>query len=419
LSIETYVAFSSFDGRAIFFVHERSAMTISTTTKQANFTIIVNWKERGFGCSKACTYCNWRGSPMLPQGAQLAEQVRAFIRQCDKSFITISGGGDPLYKFDENFPSLLSMSEAIKVEGFKVRIITREVQYVAKLKGIADHVSISLDDDVLQMLDAHQQHWGWAGPDIEFSLVLPPLPVADLLALKPQYAALHKRLRRRLVLRENFNSIFPVDAAAMSFGHSGIVFVPKSLCLNSRYLANVECSGHEIVQDNAALVGFLMGHPDAYLFGGFVKHLIDPVVHLEYNDIDVIALSIGVMDSLSDKFGYSFKEVSPEGAYPRYFMGKSARAGKSIQLILMHSADDAKRFIFNAQYGVDRVGFNRGFFFDPEIGEDVIHDAIRHKVAQAAPGTRSMALFHPDRLQVEQRHKSKLIKKGFLIASPQ
>jgi hypothetical protein len=393
-------------------------MTIPTT-KHNNFTIIVNWKERGFGCAKTCAYCNWRGSPMLPQGAQPAAAVTEFIRQCRKSFITISGGGDPLYRFEENFPALLSMSETIKAEGYKVRIITREVQHVAKLKGIADHVSISLDDDVLQMLDAYQQSWDSASLDIEFSLVLPPLPMADLLELKPQYAALHRRLRHRLVLRENFNSIFPVDAAAMSFGHSGIVLVPKSLCLNSRYLANAEYSGHEIVQDNAALVGFLMDHPDAYLFGGFVKHLIDPGVHLEYNDIDVIALSTGVIDSLSDQFGYSFKEVSPQGIYPRYFMGKSVRAGKSIQLILMQSAADAKRFIFNGQYSVDRVGFNKGFFFDPVIGEDAIHDAIHHKVAQPVPGTRSMELFQPDRLQVEQRHKSKLIKKGFLIVSQQ
>lgn len=391
------------------------------TNKHTNYTIIVNWKARGFGCAKACTYCNWRGSPMLPQGAQSAEQVKTFIQKCDKSFITISGGGDPLYRFEENVPALLAMSNTIKAEGFKVRVITREVQHVAKLEGIADHVSISLDEDVLQQLDHHQQYWHSAGLnlDIEFSLVLPPLPMADLLELKPQYAALHKWLGRRLALRENFNSIFPVDPSAMSFGHSGIVFVPKSLCLNSRYLANIECSGHEIVQDQAALAGFLMAHSDAYLFGGFVKHLIEPTVHLEYNDIDVIALNADLMASLSCQFGFAFKEVSPEGAYPRYFVGKSARAGKSIQLILMHSAADAKRFIFNAQYAVDRVGFNKGFFFDPVIGEYAIHDAIRHKVARQVPGSCSMELFQPDRLRVEQRHKSKLIKKGFLIASQQ
>ena len=395
-------------------------MSISTT-KHVNFTIIVNWKERGFGCAKACAYCNWRGSPLLPQGAQSSEDVTAFIRHCKKSFITISGGGDPLYRFDENFPALLSMLDTIKAEGYKVRVITREVQHVAKLTGIADYVSISLDDDVLQMLDSYQHLWDSSSqhPDIEFSLVLPPLPMADLLELKPQYAALHKRLRRRLVLRENFNSIFPVDAAGMSFGHSGIAFVSKSLCLSSRYLSTIDCSGHEIVQDNEALAVFLMAHPDAYLFGGFVRHLIDPAVHLEYNDIDVISLSTGVMDTLACQFGFAFKEVSPEGAYPRYFMGKSVRAGKSIQLILMDSAADAKRFIFNAQYAVDRVGFNKGFFFDPLIGEDAIHEAIHNKVALAVPGSRSMDLFQPDRSLVEQRHKSKLIKKGFLISSHQ
>ena len=98
---------------------------------------------------------------------------------------------------------------------------------------------------------------------------------------------------------------------------------------------------------------------------------------------------------------------------------RTVRAGKSIQLILMDSAADAKRFIFSAQYAVDRVGFNKGFFFDPLIGEDAIHEAIHNKVAQAAPGSRSMDLFQPDRSQVEQRHKSKLIKKGFLISSHQ
>ena len=118
---------------------------VSIQTSHSNFTIIVNWKAKGFGCAKACSYCNWRSSPLLPQGAQSPEAVSAFIRQCKKSFITISGGGDPLYRFEENHAALLSMADTIKAQGFKVRVITREVQHVAKLKGIADHVSISLD----------------------------------------------------------------------------------------------------------------------------------------------------------------------------------------------------------------------------------------------------------------------------------
>lgn len=378
-----------------------------------NFTIIVNWRQKGFGCVKACSYCNWRNSSLLPQGAQSPDLVSAFIRGCKKSFITISGGGDPLYRLDENFNALISMAETIKNDGFKVRIITREVMHVAKLKGIADFVSISLDDEVLKMIDAYRDQWD--GIDIEFSLVLPPLPTNELIALKPQYASLHKLLGRRLVLRENFNSVFPLTTSKMSFGHRGIVFVPKSLCLSSRYLATIDCAGHEIVQDNAELAGFLMDRSDVALFGGFVKHLIHPSAHLEYNDIDLIALSTSVIDELTSKYGYSFKETSPHTSYPRYFLGKSNRAGKSVQIVLLQSIADAREFIFNAQYTVDRVGYSRGFFFDPATGEAEIRKAIRTKTAQLAQGTRSMELFHPDRDQIERRHIVKLIKKGFRI----
>lgn len=387
----------------------------SPNSTSPNFTIIVNWKEKGFGCSKVCSYCNWRGSPLLPNGAQSTKVISAFIRQSKKSFITVSGGGDPLYKYEENYPSLLSMIDTIKANGFKVRIITREVQHVAKLKGIADHVSISLDHDTMQTLDQYQHLW--EGIDIEFSIVLPPLPEKELLALKPQYSALRNLLGQRLVLRENFNSIFPVDPKLMSFGHQGIVFVPKALCLNSRYLSTIDCTGHEIVQDNAALMGYLMNRPDSFLFGGFVKHLIDPLVHLEYSDIDLIATDMTIMEALTEQFAFTFKETSHDRNYPRYFMGKSVRAGKNIQVVLMESESDARKFIFNAQYAVDRVGYNDGLFFDPSIGETTIRQAIHTKSAMLVQGQRNMDLFHTDRLSIEQRHKSKLIKKGFVITS--
>jgi hypothetical protein len=158
-----------------------------------------------------------------------------------------------------------------------------------------------------------------------------------------------------------------------------------------------------------------MNRPDLFLFGGFAKHLMDPVVHLEYNDIDVIMVNPAVMDTLADKFAFTFKEVSPSDSYPRYFLGKSVRAGKSIQLVLMQSEADAKRFIFNAQYTVDRFGYSQGFFFDPSVGETNIRNAVHTKTAQLAAGPRSMDLFHTDRHIIEQRHKSKLLKKGFAI----
>jgi hypothetical protein len=380
-----------------------------------NFTVIVNWKKKGFGCAKACSFCNWRDSPLLPHGGQSKEAITAFIVQCNKSFITISGGADPLYQFEENSQQLLEMIQTIKDHGYKVRVITREIQHIAKLSGIVDYVSISLDTDVLDALGRYQHEWD--GIDIEYSLVLPPLPTADILALKPQYFALYRHLGQRLVLRENLNSIYPLDFGKLIFGHSGIVFVAKALCLSSRYLSTVDCVGHDIVQDTERLARYLMDEPRLHLFGGFAKHLLSPRVHPEFSDIDLIALSDDVLRILEDQFAYSFKDVSQSAtSYPRYFLGKSTRAGKTIQLILMHTSADAMKFIAGSQYDADRVSYNAGrFHFDSTVGEQAIRHAIQTKQVHRIEGTRDLSLFSLHRPLVEQRHKIKLLRKGFTI----
>jgi hypothetical protein len=379
-----------------------------------NFSIVVNWRAKGFGCAKNCSYCSWRNSPLLPHGPQATEDISAFIRQCRKSFITISGGGDPLYRLEENRHHLLAMIDTIRAHGFRVRLITREVQHIASLRGIVDHFSISLDSDVLDQVTRYQSQW--AGMDIEYSLVLPPLPTDDLLSLKPQYAALHRRLGARLVLRENLESIHPVDLARLSFGHSGIVFVPKTLCLSSRYLAMADCVGHDLVQDNEGLARYLMNHPDIFLFGGFVRHLVNPKVHTDYGDIDLIALSADVIEELSARFGFTFRQTSPDHAYPRYFLGQSSRAGKSLQLIVMDSASDALRFIRGGTYDADTLGYGQGrFYFSPAVGESATLLAIHSKRIRPLKGERDTSLFHSDRPLIEQRHSMKLLRKGFSI----
>lgn len=380
-----------------------------------NFTIIVNWKKKGFGCAKVCSYCNWRDSPLLPHGAQSAKDISVFIKQCDKSFITISGGADPLYKFEDYGPQLLAMIQTIKEQGFKVRIITREIQHIAKLKGIVDYISISLDPDVLAEIERYQQEW--MGINIEYSLVLPPLPTAGLVRLKPQYLALYGQLGKRLVLRENLNSIFPLDFSKLTFGHSGIVYVAKALCLASRYLTIIDCAGYDLVQDGERLANYLMNEDRLHLFGGFVKHLINPGVHPEYSDIDIIALNADVMRILEGEFAYTFKVVSQSAtSYPRYFLGKSTRAGKTIQLILMNTPADAAKFIAGAQYDVDRVTFSNGYFnFDSIVGEQAIKHAINTKQAHLLDDDRDVSLFSVNRPLVEQRHKIKLLRRGFTI----
>lgn len=141
---------------------------------QPNYTILVNWgvgKTRGFGCSKSCDYCNWRGWDGLPYQGQTTEQVAAFIASCKKSTISISGGAEPLYRLNENLPKLLAMVGVIRDHGFRTRVVTREVQHVAMLRGIVDYFSISLDGDVLAELPRYQHEW--SGMDVIVTSALP------------------------------------------------------------------------------------------------------------------------------------------------------------------------------------------------------------------------------------------------------
>lgn len=379
-----------------------------------NFSIIVNWKSKGFGCAKVCPYCTWRDSSLLPHGAQSTDAVSTFVRQCRKRFVSISGGADPLYRFEEYQDQLRGMISTIKQEGYKVRVITRELAHVAKLRNVVDFVSISLDDEVVESIERYRDQWN--DMDIEYTLVLPPLPTAEIIKLKPQYAALQRRLGGRLVLRENLNSIFPLDLSLLSFGHRGIAFVPKRLCLAGRYLSTIDCIEHDIVQDNEALAVYLMNHPGVHLFGGFAKHLADPVHSMEYGDIDMVTTNVSVMRDLEERFGYRFQEMSQATSHPRYFVGKSTKAGKSVHLVLLGSAAEALLFIHNAQYDIDRFAYHLGRFHPaPGLSMDAVRNALRSKQATLTTSSRNMGLYTPSRTLVEQKHKAKLLTKGYTV----
>jgi hypothetical protein len=279
-----------------------------------NYTILVNWgigkqNPRGFGRPKACDYCNWRGWGGLPYQAQSSQQVAAFIASCRKK-PSPSGAAPSRYTpLNENLPKLLAMIGVIRDHGFRTRVVTREVQHVAKLNGIVDRFSISLDAEVLAELPRYQHDW--TGMDVEYSLVLPPLPTEQLQALMPQYMALHRRLGRRLVLGENLNSLYALNFSRLSAGQRGIVFVPKSLCLAGRYLATQEWRGHEILLDHQKLFEHLMQDPRIHIFGGAIKHMLSATVHSEFTDIGLVATDTAVLRPSQERFGYQFRD-SPD-----------------------------------------------------------------------------------------------------------
>lgn len=165
------------------------------------------------------------------------------------------------------------------------------------------------------------------------------------------------------------------------------------------------------------LMRWLMAAPRTYIFGGLLRHIINPVAHAEFGDIDLIVLDTATMDRLSDRFGYAFREVSRPGQFPRYFLAKSPLVLKPIQLILMRSHAEAMQFAVNGpQYDIDRIALSEGtYYFDPIIGEASIRYAINNKRAGLVKGPRDLRHFAKHRPQIEQRHRLKLIQKGFAI----
>lgn len=184
-----------------------------------------------------------------------------------------------------------------------------------------------------------------------------------------------------------------------------------------RSCPTIEYTGHRKPHELIVLVSWLMAAPRMYIFGGLLRHIINPIVHAEFGDIDLIALDTTTMNRLSDTFGYEFREVSRPGQFPRYFLAKSPLVPKSIQLILMRSHTEAMQFaIGGPQYDIDRIAFSEGLFhFDPIIGEVIIWHAINTKRASLVKGPRDLTHFAKNRPQIEQRHRLKLIQKGFAI----
>lgn len=178
-----------------------------------------------------------------------------------------------------------------------------------------------------------------------------------------------------------------------------------------------DCAELNVEQSNDGLVRWLMDSPRTYIFGGLVRHLINPITHSTYSDIDLLAIDVDVLSHLRAEFDYVFREVSRPGSSPRYFLAKSPLFAKTIQLILMKSHADVMLFTNNAQYDIGRVTYgNQRFYFDPAIGgEEVIRAAINAKRATLIKGPRDTTLFSPNRNQIELHHRWKLIQKGFTI----
>lgn len=376
-----------------------------------NHTVIVNFKERGFGCRKNCDYCTWRGNPMLPYGLQDLQKIEQFIQSCDKDFVTISGGAEPLYQWPKYKDDFVKLSKLIRANGFKVRVITREVQFVQHIKDYVDYVSISLDNEVMSDIEKYKDTL--KDIDIEYSMVLPPLPTKELESLKPQYFKLFSKLGKRLILRENLNSIYPLDYSKLSFDTKWVAVVPRDLCMSSKYFVTEEVTGYDIIEDNIKLFNILLSHDDIYLFGGAGKHVISPKDVLEFTDIDVLATKESTITELAGDDYLITETTSTLKSYPRYFMLKSKKkAACSIQVILMNNRCDIETFVYNSQYSIDQFFIHQNKVYSNSPISKIKYELHAKLLIRTNP-IRDLDLFCNTRILVENKYLAKMIKRGF------
>jgi len=379
-----------------------------------NFTVITNFSNK-FACRKSCPYCSWNKSRLLPHGLQDKSKIVNFICECKKDFITISGGGDPLYNHSETKGDFFALVNLIKEHGYKVRVITREIDNIKYIIDHVDHISVSLDNEVFN--DKSFIEFSRLTDKIEFSIVLPPYDTDNIIKLLPYYSELKSKVNGRLVLRENLDSTFKVDwNEVLKKNKAELLFVPKEICLKSRYLATDDVEGFDLMTNKEELYKEITSQ-DILLFGGFLRHRLSPEEFTNYSDIDMCIIGNHHLENLEDKFGYKFLSLSEPEQYPQYYIGRTDKMD-SVELHVVQFKDytDAEEFIFNSQLDIDRMYMSGGVIITNGTRfEEIAKKLIKKEATKTPMNERKLNLFHHNRVFIEKKYESKLIKKGWII----
>lgn len=260
--------------------------------KMKNSTIVINHPtDSSFGCSKKCTYCNWKVSPYLPSGKYDWDAMSDFINNAETNFITISGGGDPLYqvltneKYMSNLTTIMTM---INLAGKHIRIITREIEVASTIELLIDweiHWSFSLDAGTFKKLKDFKGNF----EHVQASLVMPEDSMKGIQDnFLPWVLQVQNTLKCEIVLRENLNSFWEIDWNNVQ-SKQGIKYVSRDLCLDGLYFIDDHVkTGREITVDRRDIIHRFMMKNFAIIFGSFQRHIMVADIFDTYGDIDVV-----------------------------------------------------------------------------------------------------------------------------------
>jgi hypothetical protein len=101
-----------------------------------NRSVIVNFAddEHRFGCRFDCAFCSWKKrAGEIGDIAPTLAGLRRFLDGYVGIKVTVSGGGDPLFRLERNWPRLLQLINWIHSLGFLVEVVTKETALAADL----------------------------------------------------------------------------------------------------------------------------------------------------------------------------------------------------------------------------------------------------------------------------------------------
>lgn len=324
-----------------------------------NSTIVVNWKDNGFGCTETCSYCNWKTSKFLPNGCASDELIEEFVSNASKDFITISGGGEPLFELDKNYDRLKRIADIIHSHGKMVRCITRNVELIDNVLPFIDKFSISIDNKsgpLLEKLDGITKR-----KYIEASIVLLPVDTQSIINMKGYFSKLRINLKLdKLILRENLNSFERINWDDKELYDNGrLMYVPRELCLGSEYLLeNKVMTGYDMEHNSREILNVILpiiNNKQAFFFGSALRVFLNSRIYSEFNDYDLIVIGKSIND-IPQILDYEFKLESDPNRKPQYYSGKSKhKNAKKINIILVESELEAKFILNSGEFNIDKI----------------------------------------------------------------
>ena len=247
-----------------------------------NRSIIVNMAdgETRFGCRFKCKFCSWRDRATEAGDIFPTEEgVARFLDGFKGYKVTISGGGDPLFKLEQNWPRMHQLIGWIHDLGFLVEVVTKETHIVRNTLEASPLLAIKRPGltEVIHRIDQYSLSYEGHSPSIvqevrqisnhrlvRVSKVCSPgfsdrnrqFPDREWDFIGQYCAAMRAGGAYQIVLREDFYDPNVTErdakdiARAVTIGAGTVKWLPNKTCSDNLFLI-----GEETYIGDAALGG--------------------------------------------------------------------------------------------------------------------------------------------------------------------